>query len=262
VERLKNLPVNWRLNGVVKPMLVVLGLIGLGGVILQLVRGPRLISLCILAMIVAVCLLPWPEQGVRYWAPVLPFLALAMFQCLTMLRDSLAHILPSSIKPLAHHLLVVSVVCLILTGEALTLVFVYTKEHQEVEYVRPNGQRSVSRLFFYTKEHRALDTALEWLKSRSRPEDIVAASMPQWSYLRTGLRAVMPPFERNTHKAQQLLDSIPVEYVVVDKLGGPAEAVRDYVLPVLVRDPQRWHLVYSSLDGGASIYQRTKTENF
>ena len=41
---------------------------------------------------------------------------------------------------------------------------------------------------------------------RAQPNEIVATYAPQWVYLRTGLKAVMPPFELNPERAQKLLE--------------------------------------------------------
>ena len=78
--------------------------------------------------------------------------------------------------------------------------------------------------------------------------------MPHWTYLRTGRKTVMPPFERDPAKAQELLDSVPVRYVVVDKTG--IDFTRDYTLPLLRNSPQHWSLIYSRGDNELQIYQR------
>jgi hypothetical protein len=67
--------------------------------------------------------------------------------------------------------------------------------------------------------------------------------MPHWVYLRTDLKAVMPPFELNPVAAQQLLDSVPVTYLILDQ--GLAIDTKNYTSPVVERYPQHWQRVYA-----------------
>jgi hypothetical protein len=113
---------------------------------------------------------------------------------------------------------------------------------------------AAQRLFFYNQTYQALDAGLDWLAGQARPDDVVAASMPQWAYLRTGLKSVMPPFETDPVRTQALLDSVPVRFVVVD--GTDVNFAREYTLPVLESSPERWIVVYSNPAGKLEIYQR------
>src|SRR4029453_7797285 len=90
----------------------------------------------------------------------------------------------------------------------------------------------------------ALDAGLDWLGSRARPDDVVTASMPQWVYLRTGLKTIMPPFVADPARAQALLDSVPVRFVVVD--GAAVDFTREYTLPLVESSRDRWVFVYSN----------------
>jgi hypothetical protein len=151
------------------------------------------------------------------------------------------------------------VLALILTIEILTFVNLYAERHPQALYQDANGQTVHYRMFYYDQGYRDLDVALDWLRARAKPSDIIAASMPHWAYLRTGRKTVMPPFERDPAKTQELLDSVPVRYVVVDKTG--IDFTRDYTLPLLRNAPQHWSLIYSSTDGELQIYQRINRQD-
>jgi hypothetical protein len=104
---------------------------------------------------------------------------------------------------------------------------------------------------------------LDWLKERAEPGNVVAGSAPHWVFLRTGLKAVMPPFEPDPIKAQHLLDSVPVNYLIVDE--GLAVDTRKYSVPIVQKYPDRWRRIYTDsviteagekLEDWFQIYQR------
>ena len=99
------------------------------------------------------------------------------------------------------------------------------------------------------------DQAIDWLLANANPEDIVVTSTPHWVFIRTGLKAVMPPFEADPVRAQQLLDLVPTKYLVVDSLAF-IDVSRRYGMPVLEAFPQRWQEVYTSPDESARVFQR------
>jgi hypothetical protein len=133
---------------------------------------------------------------------------------------------------------------LIFVQQSFTLFWVYTRWHQQVAYTDEKGNSDVYRLFFYHDSYRTLDAALDWLKTRARPEEVVAVSMPHWAYLKTGLKAVMPPFEPDPIKAQQLLDSVPVTYLVLDY--ELAIDSKKYTASVVQNFSDSWQRLYSA----------------
>lgn len=70
----------------------------------------------------------------------------------------------------------------------------------------------------------------------------------------------MPPFESNHKKVQDLLDSVPVNYLILDH--GLAMDTRKYVLLVVKNAQDRWKLVYTDVIISASIipYGRREPE--
>ena len=118
------------------------------------------------------------------------------------------------------------------------------------------GKRVDYRLFYYDSASKSLDDGLNWLKGKTKADDVVATAMPHWAYVRKGLKAVRPPLESNSERAQALLDSVPVAYVVLDKSGeGFSNA---YMLALVQANPRAWKLVYADEKGGVRIYERVR----
>ncbi|MEX2221176.1 MAG: hypothetical protein WEG40_05185 [Candidatus Rokuibacteriota bacterium] len=255
-ERIKEIPiigrvVPWR---VVLYLPIVIGLVVLVGVWSLLTREARLIGLYVLLTAAGICLTPWPWRGQweRYWAPVTPFLALALARG-AMTLAAWSERLPAPLRRVSHAGRI-AVVVAVLAVEALVLTRMYVQYRYPATLRDRGGHVAAQRLFFYDEHHQALESGLDWLGRRAGPGDVVAASMPQWVYLLTGLKAVMPPFETDPARAQALLDSVPVRFVVVDGAWPPI--TRDYALPLLASSPERWLLVYSNPSGRLEIYER------
>lgn len=244
-------------------ILLVLGALILGGIIVQLINREWFIAIYVLVYIAGLSLAPWPGQMNRYLVPLAPFLALALVKMLEAIHLWSKGIRHGSWKKAVWRLGGLLLIA-VLTQQTLTFFVAFTRWHKPVVYHDLNGNKVHYNLFFYHDRYRALDTALDWLKTQANPDDIVAASMPQWVYLRTGLKAVMPPFETDPEKARQLLDSVPVSYLIVDK-----DHTRKYSLPIAQNSPQHWQRVYSvpviaekaegEPEGDLEIYERKET---
>lgn len=242
---------------VVSAVLLILGGLVLGGIGLQLADGrSRIVALYVLLYLALMCLTPWPGQFPRYLAPLAPMLALALFGVLLVIQRR-SRRSPSAPRRIAGSALTVCIVSVILIQEFVTFYHIHAEDHQPVAYSDRRGNRIAYRQFFYKDSYLALDAGLDWLKRRAQPGDVVAASSPHWVYLRTGLRAVMPPFELDPVKAQRLLDTVPVRYLVLEE---GALDIRRYTLPVTEQVPNYWVLVYSAPEGNCSIYQRVSRQ--
>jgi hypothetical protein len=256
---------NWdhwlqKIPGLSNPAMVTticLGVLGssvLAGAGLLLARGQVLVPFYMLAYVAAVCLTPWPFQWTRYWAPLAPILALSLIVLLIAIRDRLSAMLKGRWIIAAQSCILV-VIGILFAIESLTLFNFYQAHHQEVERAGYLGQDTRYRLFYYDNAYRDLDRALGWVKEHSNPEDILAASMPHWAYLQTGLKTVMPPFEKDPEKAQALLDSVPVRFVIVDK--SVVDFARQYMVPLFKSSSGRWVLAYAEgNDEGLQVYRR------
>jgi hypothetical protein len=114
------------------------------------------------------------------------------------------------------------------------------------------------RLFYYDRAWRLHNDALDWLRTTGLPRSVVATSTPYLAYIRTGLPAVMPPYEVDPVRAERLLEQVPVGYVVVDQLLEYLDVARRYAGPVVEGAGDRWALIYALNDSGPKIYQRAK----
>jgi hypothetical protein len=243
-------------DGVTTVAVALVGLFVLGGMAIQLARQERVSALYVLIYIGAVCLTPWPLQWKRYWSPLAPFLVLFLLQCLLSLRSYVWLAVPNRIRVVVR-MLPAAVVCVVLMVEAFTILDAYRTIRGEVVLHDRQGSAVQFSLFFYTRPNRELDEALEWLRTRARPTDIVAAAMPHWAHLVTGAKTVMPPFEADPQKAEALLDAVPVKYIVMDDTDVDiAHLMRRSTVKVLRAVPGRWTEVYTGSSGLVAVYER------
>jgi PAS domain-containing protein len=233
--------------------LAALGALTLGGLAIQLAGPERVVALYVLAYAGAVCLTPWPFQLRRYWSPLAPLLALALFQCVLALRGR-GRFAGSFVVRIAARTLPVIVVVIVLTVQVFTLFYAYRVIRGNVVLHDRQGAPIRFSLFFYRQPDRDLDEVLEWLRVRARPGDVVAAAMPHWAHLVTGMKTVVPPFETDPERAQALLDSVPVRYIVMDPDG--IRLMRESAAAVLDSHSARWRRVYTGASGLASVYER------
>ena len=235
--------------------LILLGGLILGGMVVLIVRGEVFIPVYIMASVVLLCATPWPEQFRRYLIPVAPFLLTSLFICVlsgsNWLRMSRSKLVRKCalIAPML-------VLALIFDAEVNSLLGMYRYHLDSVRSETRQGKLVDYRLFYYDAASKSLDEGLDWLKRKAKADDVVATAMPHWAYLREGFKAVRPPLEANSERAQTLLDSVPVAYVVLDKSDeGHSNA---YMIPLLQGSPRAWQLVYEDENGPVRIYERVQ----
>jgi len=219
--------------------LFALGSLVLLGIAVQLKQGQYLVPLYVLLSIAGICLTPWSQQFSRYLMPLTPFLVLFLLTALLFTKDMLNRL--DRWKKVGSKFLGL-IVCLILIQHVLTVAGIYTRRHQNVTYRVPTGGSINYKLFYYLDANRALDGGLDWLLEHAKYPEVLAGSMPHWMHLRTGLKTVMPPFETDPVKAQAMLDSVPVSYLLQDE--GLAIDTKRYIEEVIKRFPDRWDRVY------------------
>jgi hypothetical protein len=252
--------VNQRLGGPRVPLwiaeaaLVGLSLPIVAGLILLAAQGAWLIGLYVLASIALITITPWPGQFSRYLIPLTPFLALGLLAVPAALARRRRHYPTRPPYRSVENALMASVV-LVVAQQIYTAVKAYTKHHMPATYTDARGRPHEYALFFYDETWRLQDAGLAWLAAHAKPGEIVAASTPHWAYLKTGLPSIMPPFEPDARRAQALVDGVPVAYLVVDALSF-LDIGRRYTQPMLDSFPDRWRLIYATVDSGPRIYQR------
>jgi hypothetical protein len=232
-----------------------LGCLTVAGVFLMVVRRQWLMPLYLASFVGLLCLSPWPAQVNRYLTPLTPFLVLALIQLLGWFRSySRQH---GRGKWRATGSVAYGVVLLLVFGiEALAIRDAYYLNPRKTRGLEGASVARENRLFFYDQAWADFETALAWLKERARPDEVVASTAAALAFLHTGLPAVMPPMEIDPDKAQQLLDSVPVTYMIVDELTF-LDVSRRYGDPVVRSHPNLWQLVYTVPGSKTRIYRRT-----
>jgi hypothetical protein len=225
----------------------------LAGLVLLGRRGAILLVLYVAGSLVLIAITPWPVQFVRYLMPLTPFLTLAVVLLLATSARWAAATGARRWRALTGAL--AGVTLLIGAQQLLTLGRSIVKYPSPAVFTDHAGTRHDYRLFFYDRFWRLHDEGLDWLARRARPGEVIATSTPHWAYLRTGLPAVMPPYEADAAHAAALLDSVPVTYLVVDQLSF-LDVGRRYTLPAIEQRTDRWRLIYAVNDSGPRIYRR------
>jgi hypothetical protein len=231
--------------------LVVLGCIVLGGLGLQLAKRQWAIPLYVLVSVAAICLTPWPIQLVRYLTPLCPFFALGFFTSLLFLEAMSKKALARAARTPTTSLIALGLSLILL--HQFVVFYRFTRYVDTIVYDLPDGRRARLRVFGYFPVERALNAGVSWLMKRARPSEVVATYAPQWVYLRTGLKAVMPPFELNPENAQRLLDSVPVRYLMYEE-----GFTQKYVSNILQKHPELWEQIYSDPTVEFKIYKRVQ----
>lgn len=249
-DRLSRIPIvkyfaPWRAIAVT---MTLLGVLALSGLIVQLRRREVLLPVCTLVYVAGLCSMPpsYFHELPRYLWVLSPLLMLSAFHAvaaLSRLRDRVP-------RPVAAIVVAggVALSGFVIALGGFTAVRGFRTDLTPVVHQDWNGRPVEYRLFSYFG-YEAFDGALEWLKREADPADVVASTTPQWVYLRTGLKSVFPPFEREVARAQALMDEVPIRYVVVADWLSRARA-----LPA-VEGSGLWRLVYS--DREVKVYRRT-----
>ena len=161
---------------------------------------------------------------------------------------------PPITPQLAWRVAILGAIAFVLVQEVYTVYKVFTKHHQPAVMTDASGRVHHFRLFFYDLTWRLHDDGLDWL-ARQEHQGIIATTTPHLAYLRTGMRAVMPPYEIDSTRAAELLAGVPVTYLVVDQLSF-LDVARRYAAPVPRAAAAEWPMIYATSDSGPRIYRR------
>jgi hypothetical protein len=148
---------------------------------------------------------------------------------------------------------VVGAITVILLLQLVTFKHVYLNLFEPIEYFDRNGKHIKQRMFFEIDSFQAFNLCVNYVSQNAQPNNVVAAGTPHWIYLRTGLKAVMPPFEIDPARAHEHLDSVPVTYLITGKDVIGSER---YTFPVVERFSGEWKRVYTAPESEWAVYQR------
>ncbi len=230
----------------------IVGCLIVAGLIQMLTRREWFVPLYVGASVALICLTPWPGQFVRYLTPLTPFLAILLLRSLGAFQQY-SQGLPRRWRKTGL-VVFVTIMAGVLATQAAIDVHAFWSRHERGRTHEALVDRG-HRLFYYGPDWTDFDAATAWLKANAEPHDVIATSAPHWVYLNTNLKAVMVPMEFDPVKGQQMLDSVPVRYAVVDQLEF-LDISRRYLDRTITHHPQLWRLVYESPAGKTRIYQR------
>ena len=173
--------------------------------------------LLLLGSIALVWTTPWPAQFSRYLAPLIAFFDICFVVALSRLNLALCKRQPGRVTALARASLA-AVLVLAFLMETYTAVRLFRERAQPDGVVFQPGKNDAYRLFAHEETWRAWEKAVHWIERNAPQDAIVATTAPHFCYLLTGRRAVLPPMESNPAYAGQLLEAVPVSYVIIDQL--------------------------------------------
>jgi hypothetical protein len=229
---------------VIAPILALLGLTAIGLVMLAR-RGAWLIVLYTVGSIGLICTTPWSFQFQRYVTPLAPFLAIAAIVAVSGIISSLRSLRVQSIVLLAGRVALTGLLGLIFLVQVYTAWLMFQERvHARARFV-PGTAATGAHFFHYDVVWRGWDQAIAWIEQHAPPGTVVATLYSHLCYLRTGLHAVSLPVERDPARARELLESVPVSYVIVDG---------EWLLPTVESDSVDWRLVQSF--EGTKLYER------
>jgi hypothetical protein len=235
---------------VIVPMLYLTAFV-LVGMMLLIRRRDWLMLFIILGTFILVWTTPWPAQFIRYLMPLGCFLSicavLALAKILGLLQNR-----PRSWLTIAGELVVIGTFALMFGAELYTsLRFFHQRENSEA-VVLADG-RGRDRLFAHERPWQDWENAAAWIAMRAPQNAIVATSAPHFLYLRTGLRAVLPPMDADPARARLLLEKVPVSFVIVESWDF-LDMSRRYAQPAMESHGSDWRVVKAI--GQTRIYQR------
>jgi hypothetical protein len=247
----------WRkaISGSLYSSLFVAGLLALAGAVLIACGSQRFLSVYYAITIATVVLTPWQNQFWRYLAPVAPLTLVFLLFALLAIRDWFER-RRVNWRGIAGRLVMLVPIAGMLLVQIAVAVRVL-RSMAPVSYYDAAGRERVFKLIDYPSEWHALDPAFEWIRRNAVPNTVIATTIPHLAYLRTGHKAVLPPFEQDVDLANRLLAEVPVNYVVLDSFERPGISER-YAAPVVAQRAQDWQLVFTAPDLKTRVYARTR----
>jgi hypothetical protein len=215
-------------------------------------RGGRRAVLTVFLTAGMLATTPWPAQYPRYLMPFAMVLGIAWIAGLQTLARPPRPTWPSRV--FRGGAAAAAVTLLALDCLAARDAF-KTRARGPVRFAGPQSGTPGSRPFFYERPWSDFDEAVEWLRSRVAPADVIVATEPHYAWLRLGHKVILPPFEPDPAEAVRLLDTVPARYVIVDRFTH-LDIGRRYALPAVESDPSRWQRVYGNPERGAQIFRR------
>jgi hypothetical protein len=243
-----------RLSRLVKAALAytiaALMLVGLASMML---RGDSRIPIYVALSALAIAATPWPGSFSRYFWPLSSFLAISFMFGVMRIRSRLASA-DGQIWGRAGSVFLIVVVAAAISVESAVVVLNSVRSYsRHPTYTDAKKVVHPYRLFNYDQYWENFDRAVDWIKQEAAPNAVIVTSWPHYLYLRSGRKAVLPPMENDPAKAQQLLDSVPANYLVADDIWDLLTSV---VNSVTRQYPREWKIAAIIPNSKTVVYQR------
>lgn len=237
---------------------LVLGMLVLVGLAVLASRGEALVVLFLGATFGMICVSPWLDQFVRYLTPLASLMVPALLLGLSAVHEHVRR--RGRIWARTATAGTLALLLGLAASVAHGMVSMIGEKAGFAPYTDRHGEPQRQRLFFYNDQWAGFDSALAWLARSADPTEVVATTAPHWTSLRSGVKAVQPPYEDDPGTAQRFLDSVPVSYVIVDGFdysGGNLS--RRYAAPAIREHPTLWQLAYETPRGDVRVYRRVRS---
>ena len=185
--------------------LALISMLVIAGMVLLALDRHWTVVFYVLGFILLIAITPWPGQFTRYLIPLTPFLTLSLATTMAALATRARSGAGWRWTARAAGIVVV----FILIQQVYTLNKTFTKHHEPATIADTGGSGYDYKLFFYDRTWQLHDEALTWLAREAQGHGVVATSTPHLTYLKTGLRAIMPPYELDPTRAERMLDEVP-----------------------------------------------------
>jgi hypothetical protein len=223
------------------------------GLLVFLRRGVWIIVLIVFASLGLIWTTPWPVQFNRYLMPLGPFLAISAVLALSEIDTALRKYCSGWAACLGQ-LVMPSVLVLMLALESFATLRLFRQRASPEGVATVASSTGSYRLFAYSRAWQDWESAAKWIEAHAPASAIVATMPSHFCYLLIGRLSILPPMDLNRSRVCELLEAVPVFYVIVDQIEFP-DLSRRYALPAVESDPGKWRLVHSVK--GTRIYERT-----
>jgi hypothetical protein len=218
------------------------------GLVLLARRGSWLMVFIVLGSLAIPCMTPWPGQFTRYLVGSAPFLIICAVLGLSQIRAALIDSLTPGRVSGAGRIALAGLLAATFATQIIVALKLYRQLwNKDARTLVAGPSHSGSPLFFHDRSWQAWEESAAWIRAHASPNVIVATSAPHFFYLRTGVRAVLPPMDADPERASRSLEAVPVSYVIVDELEF-WDVQHRYLGPAVERDPKHWRVVHS-IDG-------------
>jgi hypothetical protein len=222
--------------------------------IVILVRRKAFVTVIVLLGSIALALTtPWPLQFTRYLVPVGAFLSISMTLAVVTIRQYVHGVRIASRRTVFVNYALLAPLAVVVGVQLFAVIKMFKERGSAKARMLAGSGWPAARLFVHYGNWQNFERAAQWISANTQPDAIVATSVPHFLNLLTGRLSVIPPLERDPARARQLLDSVPVSYVIIDQIDG-IDMSRSYAQPAVQNDPDHWHLTF--IAGGTSIYSR------